>query len=193
MGDLAVDMAVKAIDEHTYEAVLSPDWEIWGPMGGYVAACALRAAGAERPGERPATFSCHYLAVARFEPVRIEVTTRRAGRTATSLRVEVSQQDRAILDASVWTTTATDGLEHDETVAPDVPGPDGLPDIARPPACEMRPERAGRASWQGRGPRFVGGTRPLAITESGRAYFPGFGGESVTISTSGALADLDEH
>lgn len=130
MGDLAEDTALRAIDDHVYEAVLSSDWEIWGPMGGYVAACALRAVGAERPDERPATFSCHYLAVARFEPVRIEVSTRRAGRTATSLRVEVTQGDRLILDASAWTTSATEGLEHDETVAPDVPGPDGLPDIA---------------------------------------------------------------
>ena len=42
---------------------LSADWEIWGPMGGYVAACALRAAGASteqlatRPRSRATTWA----------------------------------------------------------------------------------------------------------------------------------------
>ena len=61
MGDLAIDTAVRALpnDGH-YEATLSADWEIWGPMGGYVAACALRAAGAStrncvRPRSRATT------------------------------------------------------------------------------------------------------------------------------------------
>ena len=51
------------------EATLSADWEIWGPCGGYVAALALRAAGAESPFARPASFFCHYLSVAAFAPV----------------------------------------------------------------------------------------------------------------------------
>ena len=36
------DTAVDGTDG-SYRAVLSKDWEIWGPMGGYVAAVALRA------------------------------------------------------------------------------------------------------------------------------------------------------
>ncbi len=42
MGDLARDTAVQG-GAGSYGAVLSRDWEIWGPMGGYVAAVALRA------------------------------------------------------------------------------------------------------------------------------------------------------
>lgn len=132
MGDLAIDTAVEprgAGDDGRYVATLSPDWEIWGPMGGYVAACALRAAGASSPHPRPATFSCHYLSVARFGEVDLRVETRRGGRTATSQRVEVSQEGRPILDATVWSVGEVEGLEHDETVAPDVPGPDELPDL----------------------------------------------------------------
>ena len=49
MGDLAIDTAVRARGDGLFEATLSADWEIWGPMGGYVAACALRAAGAVDP------------------------------------------------------------------------------------------------------------------------------------------------
>jgi acyl-CoA thioesterase II len=130
MGDLSVDTAVVEIADGSYRATLSSEWEIWGPMGGYVAACALRAAGASGAHSRPAAFSCHYLGVARFGEVDLRVETRRDGRTATSQRVEVTQEGRPILDAMVWSVKdGTDGLEHDETEPPDVPGPDGLPTI----------------------------------------------------------------
>ena len=140
MGDLGIDTEVRALGDDRYEATLSQEWEIWGPMGGYVAACALRAAGASSPFDRPATFSCHFLSVAKFGTVDIRVETRKGARTATSQRVEVTQDDRAILDATVWSIGDVEGLEHDETVAPEVPGPDGLPfiqellpDDAQPP------------------------------------------------------------
>ena len=63
MGNLADDSVVERVDDGRYTAKLSSDWEIWGPMGGYVAAVALRAAGAESPFSRPAAFS-HASAVA---------------------------------------------------------------------------------------------------------------------------------
>lgn len=129
MGDLATDTEVRARGDGRYEATLSPEWEIWGPMGGYVAACALRAAGASSEFDRPATFSCHFLSVAKFGTVDLRVETRKTGRTATSQRVEVTQGDRPILDATVWSVSDVDGLEHDETIAPDVPTPDTLPFI----------------------------------------------------------------
>ena len=129
MGDLAVDTAVVQVDTERFRADVSADWEIWGPMGGYVAACALRAAGASVDHPRPVAFSCHYLGVARFEPVDIRVDVQRQGRTATSQRVEITQEGRPILDAMVWSAAEADGLEHDETSAPDVPGPDDLPSI----------------------------------------------------------------
>src|SRR5436190_7002460 len=48
VGDLAHDTDVVGSDGR-YTATVSGDWEIWGPMGGYVAAIALRAAAAEAP------------------------------------------------------------------------------------------------------------------------------------------------
>jgi acyl-CoA thioesterase-2 len=130
MGDLGQDTAIKIRDDGHYEASLSGDWEIWGPMGGYVAACALRAGGADIEHLRPAAFSCHYLGVAQFGPIDLRVETRRGGRTATSRRIEVTQDDRVILDGMLWSVGETEGLEHDETVAPDVPGPDELANIS---------------------------------------------------------------
>jgi acyl-CoA thioesterase-2 len=137
VGDLATDTAVRALGDGHYEAVLSADWEIWGPMGGYVAACALRAAGAAAEGFRPAAFSCHYLSVAGFGPVDLHVTARKQGRTALAQRVEMTQDGRPILDAMVWSVGDVEGLEHDETVMPDVPGPESLKNIE-----ELLPEDA---------------------------------------------------
>ena len=137
MGDLANDTEVRPSGEGSYEATLSADWEIWGPMGGYVAACALRAAGASTDMARPAAFSCHYLGVADFGRVDLRVEARRSGRTAASQRIEVTQGGRPILDAMVWSVGDVEGLEHDETAPPAVPDPDELPDIS-----ELLPEDA---------------------------------------------------
>jgi acyl-CoA thioesterase II len=129
MGDLATDTHPEPTGDGCFRVALSRDWEIWGPMGGYVAACALRAVGAVSTHPRPAAFSCHYLGVAAFEPVEIRVEERKVGRTVAAHRVEVSQHGRPILDGMVWSIGEVEGLEHDETLAPEVPGPGGLPDI----------------------------------------------------------------
>lgn len=144
MGDLRADTEVESLGGGRYRATISPAWEIWGPMGGYVAAIALRAIGAESPHARPAAFSCHYLSVAGFAPVDIQVETRKVGRTVASLRVEVTQDDRPILDGTAWTVGDVEGLEHDETSAPDVPGPGALRSVH-----ELMPDEEPRfAFWR---------------------------------------------
>jgi acyl-CoA thioesterase-2 len=128
MGDFAVDTAVEGSDGR-YRGTLSREWEIWGPMGGYLASFAMRAAGAESSFRRPASFFCHYLGVGKFEDIDITVDKLRAGRSAESLRVAITQGDRLIMDATVWTVADTEGLEHDLTKPPDVVGPDGVPNF----------------------------------------------------------------
>jgi hypothetical protein len=68
MGDLAQQTDVTPTpgqdpdrdpDTHRFTAMVHDDWEIWGPEGGYVAAIALRAAGAASPLARSASFFCH--------------------------------------------------------------------------------------------------------------------------------------
>lgn len=127
MGDFGEDTRVEGADGH-YRATLSEDWKIWGPNGGYVAAIALRAAGAATPLPRPASFSCHFLGVADFGPVDLEVVPLRVTKRAASLRVSMRQGDRAILEAIVWATDRLDGLEHCDARMPDTP----LPDTLRP-------------------------------------------------------------
>src|SRR5438105_8802650 len=131
MGDLGADTAVEQVDDHRFRAVLSRDWEIWGPMGGYVASPALRAVGAVVPGNRPASFSCLYLGVAGFDAVDIEVQPVRAGRTAAFHRASVTQAGKPILEAMVCSVDASasteHALEHDDAVAPSVDPPEALP------------------------------------------------------------------
>jgi acyl-CoA thioesterase len=125
MGDLDRDTRLEGGDGH-YRATLSADWEVWGPNGGYVAAIALRAAGAEARLRRPVSFAAHYLSVARFAPVDLEVTAVHRGRRSESRRVAMRQDGRPVLEAMVRTAAELPGLAHDVARAPDVPGPDGL-------------------------------------------------------------------
>lgn len=130
MGNLQVDTAVKADGPGRYIAELSADWEIWGPNGGYLAGILLRAAAAESSQPRPTSMSCHFLSVAEFGPVQLDVTPLRSAKRAESLRVTMSQHDTIVVEAIVWMTTPGDGLSHDAGPAPDVEGPEGLPTLA---------------------------------------------------------------
>jgi acyl-CoA thioesterase len=124
MGDLGVDTAVRGSDG-TYTASLSRDWEIWGPMGGYVASTALRAAGAHTGFPRPASLVGHFLGVAAFGPVDITTVTLRRAKKAESVRVSVSQQGNAVFEALVWSVTDDLAALTHEAVEP--PPPAGAP------------------------------------------------------------------
>lgn len=137
MGDLELDTAVVGGDG-AYRAVLSRDWEIWGPNGGYLAAIALRAAGAHTPLRRPATFTCHFLGVAEFGDVDLAVRPIRESKRVASLGVSMTQGGRAILEALIWVVGELDGLAHDAAPMPAVPMPETLPSTAE----LLPPERA---------------------------------------------------
>jgi acyl-CoA thioesterase len=128
MGDLEVDTRLTGGDGR-WTADLDESWAIWGPCGGYVAAVLLRAAGAHSAFPRPATMSVQFLGVARFEPVELTAETLQAGRRSQCIRISMTQGDRPISHAVVWTVAdpdGRDGLEYDWTTPPDDPGPDGL-------------------------------------------------------------------
>jgi acyl-CoA thioesterase len=124
MGDLADDTAVERVGDRRYRATISSDWGLWGPVGGYLAAIALRAAGAHSAMPLPASLSCQYLAPARFDVADLEVNRVRTSRNATSLTVRMSQRGTPVLNALVW------------TIADDMKGPDrrlsGRPDVPPP-------------------------------------------------------------
>src|SRR5437764_890433 len=105
VGDLAVDTAIEGSDG-LYRAQLSRDWEIWGPNGGYLAVIALRAAGAHTTLRRPATFSCHYLGVADFDAVDLEVRTLRGSSRAASIAVSRCARIRATCPSTLRASTS---------------------------------------------------------------------------------------
>lgn len=129
MGDLATDTQVHERGDR-FVANLSRDWEVWGPNGGYVASIALRAAGAASRFGRPASFSAHYLGVADFAEVELAVRVLRTAKRAQSLGVSMTQRGQPIMEAMVWTVDELAGLEHDVTIAPDVPAPSALKSMA---------------------------------------------------------------
>ncbi len=134
MGDLGLDSELEGGDGH-WQGTLSEEWAIWGPCGGYVATFLLRAAGAHSGFPRPASITCHFLGVARFEPVDLDVVTVRGGRRSESVRVHMSQEGRPIAEALVWVVDDTAGLAYDWTTAPEVPSP-----AESPPIEELMPE-----------------------------------------------------
>jgi acyl-CoA thioesterase-2 len=125
MGDLERDTRLSG-GEGKYTITLSPDWDIWGPNGGYMAAVALRAAGMEAKIKRPISIACHFLGVPKPEPVDVEVRAVQAGRRAESIHVVYSQDGRAMVQAIVRTAAEAPGVEHKFMQAPDVPPPDQL-------------------------------------------------------------------
>ena len=125
MGSLDLDTKLAGSDGR-YRVSISPDWAIWGPNGGYMAALALRAAATASRFRRPASFACHFLSVGAFDAASVQVTPLRSARTAESLRATIEQNGRVLLDAQVWTVADGSGLEHDFAPMPDVKLPSQL-------------------------------------------------------------------
>jgi acyl-CoA thioesterase II len=135
VGDLSIDTAVEPVGNggntdgrQRYVGKLSPDWAIWGPNGGYVASMALRAAGLALGRARPVSIMAHFLGVAAFDRVDLDVIVLRTSRFATSARVSLTQGERPILEALVWGLDAGGvALAHDIAPAPQVPTHDEVP------------------------------------------------------------------
>lgn len=124
MGDFREDTTLRpAADGFAVE--LSRDWEIWGPNGGYLSAIALRAAGAAAPeGHRPCGYACQFLARGESGPAQVRVKARVSGRQVACFDVELSQGERVLLTASVWTTSRVEGPILRRDRSPRLPRPD---------------------------------------------------------------------
>jgi acyl-CoA thioesterase II len=129
-GDFVRDTAVVGRDG-AYRARVSDDWKVWGPLGGYVAAIALRAVAAEAKLRRPASFQCLFLAFADFTDVDVAVETIRRSKRAEAFAVRLTQNGSPILHATAWVVgDGLDGFVHTDATAPDVPPPDRLQSFA---------------------------------------------------------------
>lgn len=113
-----------------FAATLHPNWEIWGPNGGYLSAVALRAAGRVAPeGHRPVTYSCQYLFSPKSGAVDLEVDTVKLGRSSACITIRMLQSARTALQAQIWTTNRNEGPERQDITRPEVPTFDTLPPL----------------------------------------------------------------
>jgi acyl-CoA thioesterase len=132
VGDLDEDTAIERIGHGRYRAAVSPDWALWGPVGGYLAAIALRAVGAHSAMPRPASLSCQYLSPVRYDVVDLEVDFQRMSRHAKSLTVLMRQHGTPVMSAQVWTITDDiKGPERRLSCPPAVPAPDQVAELPR--------------------------------------------------------------
>lgn len=130
MGSLSSDTQVHG-GGGRYSATPLDAWRIWGPMGGYAASFALRAAAAEvgDPTMSPASMTVQFFQPAAFEPVDIAVEVRRATRRTAATAVRITQEGRAILDAQVWFAVPDELVVHDHAIRHTAGDPDDHPDI----------------------------------------------------------------
>jgi len=119
MGDLAADTSVTG-SVGRFSARLSRDWELEPsrPSGGYIASIALRAAGEHSQFGRPVSISGHFLGIATFDDVVVEVKTLRRTKRAESMRVSIKQRRNEIFEALVWSCAPLEGLEHELALIP---------------------------------------------------------------------------
>lgn len=130
MANLEEQTAVERVADGTYRAVVSAEWKMWVPVGGYLAAIALRAAQAQSTMARPASLTVHYLNEAKFAPVELAVTTLRTAPRSESLLVHMTQGGVNILEVLVSAApTGVRGPQVNWLAPPEVPRPDGLAEI----------------------------------------------------------------
>lgn len=128
MGDLGQDTTVTATGtDGVYMTNIEPDWVVWGPNGGYVAALILRAAQQALGRARPVSINVHFLAGAAVGEAEIRTTVTRTTRFATAATIELHQGDRLCVTAMVWGADEMGGLEHHIPEPPEVPSPLELP------------------------------------------------------------------
>jgi acyl-CoA thioesterase len=97
-----------------YDLMVDPTWEGQPGVvyGGFTLAVLLRAAGCEGTSGRPASLACQFLRPLTLgEPVRIDVTALRRGRSSDLFQLSVTQSSKLAVEALVRTTTATVGPE----------------------------------------------------------------------------------
>jgi acyl-CoA thioesterase len=143
----AAATAVTREGDGVYAACCDTAWSAPnGPNGGYLAAIVVRALEAEAadPGRALRSLTCHFLRPPADGPLRLDVELLRSGRTVTSARASVRQDDRLCVEALAAFTAAAESPVAWEPPMPAVPRPeevepwplvDGVPPIAHRLAC----------------------------------------------------------
>jgi acyl-CoA thioesterase len=143
MGDLLHDTEIEPLGDGLFRATLAPDWQTYGPNGGYLAALALRAVGRHTSQPRPASMSGQFLRIGRAAPADIRVRTLRTARRAECLRVSVEQRGAVIFEATVWAVAeGLAGPRRAWTPPPPAPPAGTLPSVNDRLAADNAPRLA---------------------------------------------------
>jgi acyl-CoA thioesterase len=91
------DTALAEVGENRWRGTVPATWSIGtGPNGGFMAALAARAAGLAA-GAPPRSLTLHYLAPPAESEIDVAAEVVRAGRSATFLRIVLTQQERPVV------------------------------------------------------------------------------------------------
>lgn len=104
--------------EGQFQGVLHPDWEIWGPNGGYLSAMAMNAVAQVTPFQQPISYYGMYLSAGKSAQVDLKVTPLRVGRNTGVYTVEMLQGGRTLLHAQVITGNEMPGYDHQDSTPP---------------------------------------------------------------------------
>ncbi|MBL4789016.1 MAG: thioesterase family protein [Kordiimonadaceae bacterium] len=118
MGNLNEQSANTDVSEGVYKIEIHKDWEIWGPNGGYLAACILRAVGSFSEHARPISYFGQYLRVAKFGDAEVHIECSKRGRAASAYSAKLLQDGKVMLQAMIWTGPEGEGLSHQYFPAP---------------------------------------------------------------------------
>jgi hypothetical protein len=118
VGDFSRATSVTATEAGHYDAVIDGSWSVNEvPNGGYLLALLLRAVTAESGHPHPVATSAHFMNPPVAGPATVVVEPLRSGRTTSTLRAALLQDDRPLVDM-----TATMG-ELDARSTPEWSGP----------------------------------------------------------------------
>jgi acyl-CoA thioesterase-2 len=137
MGNLNLQTLPRPVRGNQYEIELHPDWEVWGPNGGYLSSILLRAVGLHANKDVPVSYCGHYLRVPAFGLAQITVDCVKDGKQAAAFQVQLRQSDNLMTQALVWVCNQGSGLSHQLLPKPThwLPLEQAGP---RPPAGKMR-------------------------------------------------------
>jgi len=125
VSDFARATAVNRRDETAYDVDLDLGWSIGGrPNGGYLLAAIARAAVDAAGREHPLAVSGHFLRPPAGGPAEVRTEVVKAGRTVTTVRATLWQDERACLDVLVTAGTLPAAKpDHTGTPMPVLPPP----------------------------------------------------------------------
>jgi acyl-CoA thioesterase len=109
---------------------LDPEYDGFGPLGGILAAIALRGAASVASLPKPLGIQCSFIEAATHPaPILVDAQVVRASRRSEAIAVELTQNGTTVLRAEVRTRDDFAGLAHDDATMPKVEKPGALIDI----------------------------------------------------------------